>query len=300
MATETSNIDDLLVSSATPSTPPTPESAYDEPKEVQEHDYGDIESPEQDARDLEAPQEVPDEPEEEKPEKKEPDYDDYGNTKTPSKTYTEEEVNERINKAVRERLARGNAQNQQPTNQQIEQQTKSFDYDPDSNDSWETQLEQFVEKTVSKIGQKQAQEQQRARDEQVQAEFEDKFTRGMSRFSDFREVVGAQPVTDPMTYALRGLSDPAAFIYAASKRHPQELSRIAQIADPAAQIMEMGRLEERMRKTAPGTKAPKPVSRSRDDAAMPTTQKKKEPTIEELIAKSEAKKRAILNQRRIK
>jgi hypothetical protein len=300
MATETSNIDDLLVTGATPSTPPTPESAYDEPKEVQEHNYGDIESPEQDARDLEAPQEEPDEPEDEKPEKKEPDYDDYGNTKTPSKTYTEEEVNERINKAVRERLARGNAQNQQTTNQQIEQQTKSFDYDPDSNDSWETQLEQFVEKAVSKIGQKQAQEQQRARDEQVQAEFEDKFTRGMSRFSDFREVVGAQPVTDPMTYALRGLSDPAAFIYAASKRHPQELSRIAQIADPAAQIMEMGRLEERMRKTAPGTKAPKPVSRSRDDAAMPTTQKKKEPTIEELIAKSEAKKRAILNQRRIK
>jgi len=74
-----------------------------------------------------------------------------------------------------------------------------------------------------------------------------------------------------MTYALRGLPDPAAFIYAASKRHPQELARISQIGDPAAQIMEMGRLEERMRKSAPSTKAPRPVSKSRDDASMPVS-----------------------------
>jgi hypothetical protein len=306
MATEVSNIDELLLGGGTPSTPQAPESRYEESEETTpDVSY---EEPEE-TREPEEPREPDDQKEtrslkdesyDEEPEaKKEPEYDDYGNTKTPSKTYTEEEVNERINKAIRERLARGNNQNQQqPTQQQVAQQAQGFDYNPDSEESWEIQLEKFVEKTVSKIGQKQAQQQQQERDQAHQAEFEDKFTRGMSRFSDFREVVASQPVTDPMTYALRGLTDPAAFIYAASKRHPTELARISQIADPAVQIMEMGRLEERMRKSAPGTKAPRPVSKSRDDASMPSPQKKKEPSIEDLIAKADAKKKALFNQKR--
>jgi hypothetical protein len=291
------------MSGSAPSTPPTSESKedYSTPDDAPDNDL-DIPEREPNEDFYSTPEErasEDDEPEEpEEKEETERDYDDYGNTKAPPKTYTEEEVNDRINKAVRERLARGNNQNPQPTAQQVAKQAEGFEYNPDSSEPWEAQLEKFVEKTVSKIGQKQAQQQQQARDEAHQAEFEDKFTRGMSRFSDFREVVASQPVTDPMTYALRGLADPAAFIYAASKRHPQELSRISQIADPATQIMEMGRLEERMRKTAPSTKAPKPVSRSRDDAAMPVTQKKKEPTIEDLIAKSDAKRKAQFNQKR--
>lgn len=298
MATEVSNIDDLLMGGSSPSIPATPESRYEEQPETPDTSYGDIDSPEPDARDLESPQEEHEEPEAEEPKEREEDYDDYGNTKTPPKTYTEEEVNERINKAVRERLSRGDNKNQQPTQQQVAQQAQGFEYNPDSEESWEGQLEKFVERTVSKIGQKQAQQQQQARDEQVQADFEDKFSRGMNRFSDFRDVVGSQPVTDPMTYALRGLPDPAAFIYAASKRHPQELSRISQIQDPAAQIMEMGRLEERMRKAAPSTKAPRPVSKSREDSSLPVKGKKTEPSIEDLIAKSDAKRKQQLNQKR--
>ncbi len=302
MATEVSNIDDLLMGGSSPSIPATPESRYEEQEETPDTSYGDIESPNSsDSHDDHTSE--PEEPEhsEESAEddhKKEEDYDDYGNAKTPPKTYTEEEVNERINKAVRERLARGDNKNQQPTQQQVTQQAQGFEYNPDSEESWEGQLEKFVERTVSKIGQKQAQQQQQAKDEAHQAEFEDKFSRGMGRFSDFREVVGSQPVTDPMTYALRGLPDPAAFIYAASKRHPQELARISQIGDPAAQIMEMGRLEERMRKAAPSTKAPKPVSKSREDSSMPVKGKKTEPSIEDLIAKSDAKRKQQLNQKR--
>jgi hypothetical protein len=305
MATETSNIDDLLMGGTTPSIPPTSESKedYSVSDDAPEND---LDIPEREPHDdfystpeeRAAEEDEPEEKEVKEHEEKEADYDDYGNTKAPPKTYTEEEVNERINKAVRERLARGDNKNQQPTQQQVAQQAQGFEYNPDSEESWEGQLEKFVERTVSKISQKQAQQQQQARDEQVQAEFEDKFSRGMNRFSDFREVVGSQPVTDPMTYALRGLPDPAAFIYAASKRHPQELSRISQIQDPAAQIMEMGRLEERMRKAAPGTKAPKPVSKSRDDSGLPVKGKKTEPTIEDLIAKSDAKRQALLNQKR--
>jgi len=287
MATEVTNIDDLLTAGNSSLTPPTPES-----KELPAESYtNDYEEPH--------PESEPDEPESnDEDSEKGAEHDDYGNTKTAAKTYTEEEVNERINKAVRERLSRANSQHQQPTQQQINQQTQGFEYNPESTEPWEVQLEKFVEKTVSKIGQKQAEKQKQEQDAAHQAVFEDNFNRGMSKFSDFREVVGAQPVTDAMTYALRGLNDPAAFIYAASKRNPEELARISKIADPVAQIMEMGRLEERMRKSASGTKAPKPVSRSRDDATIPSNSKKKEPTIEDLIAKSDAKRRAILNQRR--
>jgi hypothetical protein len=299
MATEFGNIDDMLMGGTSSQTPPTPESRHDEPEEAPDVSYGDIDSPEQETKELESPDhDEPDDDPEDEPKEKEPEYDDYGNAKTPPKTYTEEEVNERINKAIRERLARGNNQGQQPTQQQVAQQAQEFEYNPDSTESWEGQLEKFVEKTVSKIGQKQAQQQQQARDEAHQAEFEDKFTRGMGRFSDFRDVVGAQPVTDPMTYALRGMADPAAFIYAASKRQPAELQRIANISDPAVQIMEMGRLEERMRKAAPGTKAPKPISKTREDGSMPVNTKKKEQSIEDLIAKSDAKRKAQLNQKR--
>jgi hypothetical protein len=304
MATEYGNIDDMLAGATAPSTPPTSESkdTYVEPDDAPENDNEIPESdskddfystPEEKAKADEEPDEVEDEPE-----ASGDDYDDYGNAKAPAKTYTEEEVNERINKAVRERLARGNNQNQQPTQQQVEKQAQDFEYNPESAESWQTQLEKFVEKTVSKMGQKQAEQQQIERDHQVQAEFEEKFSQGMGRFGDFREVVGSQPITDPMTYALREMSDPAAFIYAASKRHPAELQRIANLPSRNAQMIEMGKLEERMRKVASGTKAPKPVSRSRDDGGMPTKVKKTEPSIEDLIAKSDAKRRAALNQKR--
>src|SRR6202789_234128 len=294
MTTEVGNIDDLLMGGKSPSVPATPESSYEEKEETPAASYGDIESPEQDTRDLQAPEEEAAEPEDAEVQKKEDDYDDYGNTKTPPRTYSEEEVNEMF----RKRNKNKSLEEQEHLKQQMNlgQSAKEFEYNPASEESWEGQLEKFVEKTVSKIGQKQAQQQQKIRDEQIQAEFEDKFTRGMNRFSDFREVVGSQPVSDPMTHALRGLPDPAAFIYAASKRHPQELARISQIQDPIAQIMEMGRLEERMRKAVPGTKAPKPLSRSQNDSSLPIKSKKTEPSIEDLIAKSDAKRKQQLNQ----
>jgi hypothetical protein len=222
--------------------------------------------------------------------------DEYGNAKPAAKTYTEEEVNERINRAVRERLARGGTQ--QPTEQAMQKQVAGFEYDPDANESWQQQLELFVEQTVSKMSQKQQAQVQREREQNAQAEFETKFTQGMDKFGDFRDVVGQQPITDSMTIALRGMKDPASFIYAAAKRSPQELARIAKIPDHVAQIVEMGKLEERMRKTASGTNAPRPVSRTSEDAGLPAAKKKSEPSIEDLIAKNDAKKFAQIKQRR--
>ncbi len=288
MTTETSSIDDVLTGSKTPLQPATPEYA----PEVEEVNY-------------DAPDDALDEPEDgislsdndnEEPEESKRQTDEYGNEKSEARVYTEDEVNERINKAIRDRLSRMKSQEQTlPNSQQVQQAQQGFNYDADSDVGWQQQLESFVEQTFNKISQRQSTAAQQQKEARAQSEFEDKFVAGMERFQDFRDVVGAQPITDAMTYALRGMKDPAAFVYAASKRHAPEISRISQIQDPYAQMVEMGKLEERMRKASSGTSAPRPIARNSEDAGMPQAKKKDEgDSIENLIAKSEAKKMAKL------
>jgi hypothetical protein len=142
------------------------------------------------------------------------------------------------------------------------------------------------------MGREQEETQVRQREAQTQQEFEGKFRDGMGKFHDFVDVIGELPfeITNPMTLATRGMADPAAFLYAASKRNPQELERISKIRDPYAQMTEIGRLEERMRKNKPTTKAPRPLDRTRENASIPAPKKKSDPSIEDLIAQSDAKK----------
>ncbi len=119
----------------------------------------------------------------------------------------------------------------------------------------------------------------------------------MDRFTDFREVVGSQPIDDAMTLALRGMGDPSAFIYAASKRHPQEIERIAKLPDPYARMVEMGKLEERMRRNKPSTKAPRPLGRTKEDATTKVTPKQKDTTGDDLLAKADAKRLSTVKTR---
>ena len=308
-----SNIDDLLMggggNSQQPEVPENkpelegghePDSTYeDEPDDNLEPDPQDHDDDEPEDRDDH--RESDDDDDEPKQTKKE--YDDYGNEKAKPRTYNEDEVNERINKAVRERLSRGNndqtpanANQGQPANNS---QAPSFAFDENSDASWEQQLESFVEHTVSRMGQKQSQQQMQQREQQAESEFREKFTRGMEKFGDFQKVVEVQPITDAMTLALRGIKDPASFIYAASKRNAPELARISQIPDQYVQMVEMGKLEERMRKAAPTTKAPRPVARTKEDGSLNLKSGKKvEPTIEDLIHASDRKRQAKLNASR--
>src|SRR6185503_1184933 len=187
--------------------------------------------------------------------------DAYGNevVKT-QKTYTEEEVQ----RMIRERLARGQyAQQQQQAAQQ--QAAKDFTPDPNSTESWEVQLENFVEQTLQKRESKLRTAQQQAQDQQLQAQFEEKFTNGMAKYKDFKEVVASQPITDSMMMAARGMEDPAAFIYAASKNFSQELQRISKLVDPFMQAAEIGKLESRMRKGKSVSNAPSPVKNVKSD-----------------------------------
>lgn len=302
MATETSSIDDLLMTGKTQSQPEAPEH-QPEVDMVGEGESPEINTsePEYEPQNYGEAEDVPEESEgEERGSPESPEYDEYGNQKTKPRVYTEEEVNDRINKAVRDRLSRMKGQDQpMPTAQQVQQAQQNFEYNPDAEGSWQQQLEGFVEQTFNKISQRQLAQQQQQREQVAQNEFQEKFTTGMERFGDFRDVVGAQPISDPMTYALRGMKDPAAFIYAASKRQPQELQRIANLSDPYAQMVEMGKLEERMRKTAQGTKAPRPLARTKEDTGMPQAKKRQEgDSIEDLIAKADQKRRAQLAARR--
>lgn len=230
--------------------PPAPEEKSDAPAESEEKE-ADI-------------QEQPAEEPEDKPieDSHEGDVDDYGTKVGKKKLYTEEEVQGMIRKRLK--LSKQGDQTQQ---QAVQQAAKDFTPDPESGESWETQLESFVERTVQKMTQKRAEAEWRQREEESQAEFEIKFTEGMTKYSDFKQVVTGKPITNAMMQATRTMKDPAAFIYAASKQQPKELARIAAIPDAVTQAVEIGRLEERMKKAKLVPSSPKPATKVKGDAS---------------------------------
>ncbi|SRR5258708_7003914 len=179
--------------------------------------------------------------------------DEYGTKVGKKKLYTEEEVN----RMMRERLKRG--RHSDDAEKDVQNAAKDFKPDPESNEAWEVQLEQFVEKTIQKISKKASDEEWQQHERQSQADFEIKFSEGMGKYKDFQNVVGNKPITNAMMLATRTMKDPAAFLYAACKQHPKELSKIAEIRDPVAQATEIGRLEERMKKARNLPSSPKPA-----------------------------------------
>lgn len=193
---------------------------------------------------------------------KEEEVDEYGTKVGKKKLYTEEEVQ----RMIRDRLSRGkNAP--APQNAEVAAVAKDFTPDESSSDSWQTQLEDFIETTIAKREQKAKDAEWETRERAQQAEFEDKFTSGMVKYKDFETVVRDKPITNAMMLATRSMNDPAAFIYAAAKQHPKELARIAEIQDPLAQGVEMGRLEERMKKARNLPSSPKPAKVISGDAS---------------------------------
>lgn len=293
-----SSIDELLGGSQTSEAPKDETQYQDEPDSSQEieseYDY-----------DEDRKEEVPEklsEPESEDEGRHE--IDEYGNEK------------ERMPKGMKERFDRKDKQHrreieqreteinhlraqlaQQGASQQVQQAAQDFEYDPQASGDWQQQLAQFVRKEVSAMTRDEQEKQTRVAEEKAHAEFRDKFRAGMERFNDFIEVVEAQPLDDAMTVALRGIADPAAFIYAAAKRNPQELERISKLRDPYARMVEMGKLEERMRKNKPTTSAPRPLGRHTEDSAANTPRKKTEPDGDDLLSGADAKRLATAKQR---
>jgi hypothetical protein len=192
------------------------------------------------------------------------DIDEYGNQLPKARTYTEEEVQ----RMIRDRLTRGRQQEPaaQPTQQQVQQaKQEGFEADSNSEESWDVQLANFIDKRLEAREQQTQKQQWQQREQKLQADFEAKFTTGMQKYKDFSDVVAGKPITNEMMMAARSMKDPAAFIYAAAKQQPKELERIAQIPDAYQQAAEIGRLEERMRKARKTSAAPKPVTKTKGD-----------------------------------
>lgn len=290
MTTEVKNVDDILVprEQAMIANAQIPAQPANEVKEqVQEPKKVDV------PIEKEVPQEEPESLSEaaeeenvvEATDKTDKIIDEYGNPVEKPRMYTEEELQQRI----RERLSRGRHADQ-PTQQQVQQASDGFKPDPNSEDSWEQQLEAFVDRTIEKRERNLSEKQWRAQEQARQAEFEAKFTSGMGKYQDFHQVVAGKPITDTMMLAARNLNDPAAFIYGASKLHPQELERISRIADPYAQAAEVGRLHEKMvkaKKTA--SQAGKPLEAPKGDVPQKVYSR---PSLETLIDQHAKQKRA--------
>lgn len=306
-----SNIDDLLMGVGNSQQPATPEHKEQSIEETESVDEIDSNTPKYDSEPETETDDYQDEDKEsevdkvsDKVDKEEFEEDEYGNKK------------ERIPRGMKERLDRKEKQFQREIEQrdmelqalrqqlmergasrEVQDAVKDFKYNPDQEVSWEQQLSDFVKQTVNNM---QSEQHQRARQEQEVAshrQFQKKFTQGMDRFDDFREVVGSKPIDDAMTLSLRAMDDPSAFIYAACKRHPQEIERISKLQDPYARMVEMGKLEERMRRNKPSTNAPRPLGRTREDATTKPVVKEKDTTGDDLLAKADAKRLSIVRNR---
>jgi len=180
--------------------------------------------------------------------------DDYGSpVEKKEKTYTEAEVQEMIRRRVKEK-------HEQPIVQPQEMPANT------DGDNWESQLESFVEQTLTKREQKMQEQSWQQQQAQQQAEFEIKFNSGAAKYPDFESVVMGKSLTPQMVIATRGMDNPAAFIYAAAKTQSGELDRIAKISDPYSQAVELGKLEERMKKGKTSvSNAPRPIETPRGD-----------------------------------
>lgn len=297
-----SSIDELLLGGGGNSQQPDAPEYHDEPEpieemEQEEQDYGDDSQPDEtnDATE-DSESDENDEPEN-KVKNKESDLDEYGNEKE------NEVIRDRLARQARKHDAEINALraqlSQQGSSQDVQKAAKDFEYDPESSGDWQQQLASFVKQTVQSMTRDQQETEKRQVEQQVQAEFETKFRDGMNNFGDFTDVISSLPfeITNPMTLATRGMDNPAAFLYAAAKRNPGELERISKIRDPYAQMTEMGKLEERMRRNKPTTKAPRPLGRAPEDATTNVAKKKSETNGDDLLARADAKRLATVRTR---
>lgn len=324
---EISSIDDLLAGVGNTQQAATPEhkdklqKQQEEKAQIEEDEddadekpdvtYDDDEDEDKEADDKKADEDEDDEPEDDKKsdesDEDDADLDEYGNKK------------ERMSKGMKERLDRKEKQHQREIEQrdhelqvlrqqlqnkgaskEVQQAVKDFKYDPNDEVSWEQQLSDFVKATVTNLQQDEQNQARQRQEQQAHQEFHKKFQKGMERFDDFREVVGSQPMDDAMTLSLRGMDDPTAFIYAASKRNPQELERISKLPDPYARMVEMGKLEQRMRRGKPTTKAPRPLGRTREDTTAKVVPKQKDTSGDDLLAKADAKRLSTVRNRHAK
>lgn len=222
-------------------------------------------------------------------EQKPSNIDEYGNPIEKPRTYTEDEVQ----RMIRDRLSRGrHAEQPQPLPAHVQEAAKDFKADPDSEQSWEVQLNSFIDKRLETRQAQIKQQEWQQHESQKQADFEAKFNAGMTKYQDFEQVVSrvAPSITTSMMLATRSLENPAAFLYAAAKLHPAELDRISRLGDNFVQAAEVGRLHERMVKQRTGVSlTPKPIDVPKGD--VPNKPINNQPSLDQRIIEHAKQKR---------
>lgn len=190
--------------------------------------------------------------------------DEYGQAASKKeKLYTQAEVEQ----MMRDRNKRGEFAKQETYTPPPE--THQSSSDESGGEEWEQQFEALVDQTISKREQKRQEAEWQQRMQHEQAEFEIKFNSGAAKYADFESVVVGKPLTPSMVIATKAMKDPAAFIYAAAKTQAHELERISKIEDKLVQAVEIGKLEERMRKgKASSTGAPRPIESAKGDVVQ--------------------------------
>lgn len=215
--------------------------------------------------------------------------DDYGQpVSKKERVYTQAEVEQ----MMRDRNARGEFAKQEALRAAQEllaqqQGTKQPESSEDSED-WVQELKTVVKQTFNEITQEEQQKQWQAEAQRQQAEFEVKFNSGAAKYSDFESVVIGKAITPEMVIATKAMQDPAAFIYAAAKTQAPELERISKITDRFVQAVELGKLEERMRKSRViASSAPKPIDGVKGDF---TDKQIKPKNIDDILREEDAKR----------
>jgi hypothetical protein len=228
---------------------------------------------------------------------------EYGLQTEAPKTYTKAEMDEYANRLMRERVARfeRNQQQAQPTQQQQQAAAQQgFQYDENSNQDWQQQLEQFTMQVIEKREQTQAARYQQAvEQEQLQA-FERKFKEGMSKYNDYHEVVGKFDIKDDMLLATKGIKDPAALFRAAALRAPDELAAISKMETKEERAFAMGQLDAKLKKqSVKVSSAPKPIQPTKADTTNAYTPKQVQSNeLDDLLVQDKNNRLAQLSARR--
>lgn len=291
---EISSIDDLLNGIKSGAKPEIPENQVEFDESV---DEAVVENADDDSHETEYSYD--DESQTDNEKTKTPEVDEYGNEKEPENKHIRERLAKQAKKHQAEIDSLRAQLSQQGASQQVQQAASDFKYDPDESGDWQQQLASFVKQTVNSMSREKEEQVARNEEARVQYEFETKFKAGMDKFDDFIDVMTELEfeITTPMTIATRGMDNPAAFLYAAARRNPQDLERISKIRDPYVQMTEIGKLEERMRKSKPATKAPRPLGHITADSTAAI--KKKEPDFngDDLLARADSKRLNSAKQR---
>lgn len=185
-----------------------------------------------------------------------------------------------VNKMIRDRLDR---MKQTASPAQVDAIAKEMKSDPNDQDAWKQEFIDIV-KQVNKEENQKSERQKMEQDEiKRQSEFESKMNSGETKYKDFWKILNTAPITPTIMIGAREMEDPASFLYAASKLYPDELGKIAKMDNPAALMVQLGKLEERMKRNAKTTAAPRPLTPMRGDFHGEDAPQKHEPTIDERI-----------------